>query len=154
MQRDGWTDNHNKAYVHSATSCCKRTTKKIHTAIHALFFLNLSAIYQPTNWPTPWSWDLLEKLPQLCSYSRISQHFIEHKGSLLCWQEPSTGPYTQPGQSSPYHPILSLSDKLLTFHVPNLISIFLSLGCLSKESVQVWGPLWHFITKLYFTVSC
>jgi hypothetical protein len=31
--------------------------------------------------------------------------------------------------------------RLLTFHVPNLMSIFFSLGRLSKESVQVRGPL-------------
>jgi hypothetical protein len=29
---------------------------------------------------------------QLCSYSRISQHFMEPDGSLSCSQEPSTGP--------------------------------------------------------------
>jgi hypothetical protein len=34
--------------------------------------------------------------------------------------------------------------RLLTFHIPNLISIFLSLGHLSKESVQV--------TNLFFMV--
>jgi hypothetical protein len=30
---------------------------------------------------------------------------------------------------------------LLTFHVPNLMTIFFSLGCLSKESVKVRDPL-------------
>jgi hypothetical protein len=45
---------------------------------------------------------------QLCSYSRTSQHFMEPKGSLLCSQQLSTGPYPQPDRSSPYHPILSL----------------------------------------------
>jgi hypothetical protein len=44
---------------------------------------------------------------QLCSYSRNSQHFMEPEGSLLCSQEPSTGPYPEPDQSNPYHPILS-----------------------------------------------
>jgi hypothetical protein len=44
--------------------------------------------------------------------------------------------------------------RLLTFYVPNHLSIFLSLGRLSKESVQVRGPLRHFVTSLfYFTVS-
>jgi hypothetical protein len=31
--------------------------------------------------------------------------------------------------------------RLLTYHVPKLMSIFLSLGHLSKESTQVQGPL-------------
>jgi hypothetical protein len=39
--------------------------------------------------------------------------------------------------------------RLLTFQVPNLMSIFLSLGHLSKESAQVQGPSWHFITSLF-----
>jgi hypothetical protein len=38
--------------------------------------------------------------------------------------------------------------KLLTFHNPNLISIFHSLSRLSKESVQVRG-----LCKLFITVS-
>jgi hypothetical protein len=45
---------------------------------------------------------------QLSSHSRNSQHFMETKDSLRCSQEPSTGPYPGPGQSNPYHPILSL----------------------------------------------
>jgi hypothetical protein len=45
---------------------------------------------------------------QLCSYSRISQHFMEPEGSLPCSQEPSTGSYPKPDQSNPYHPILYL----------------------------------------------
>jgi hypothetical protein len=44
---------------------------------------------------------------QLCSYSRTSQHFMEPEYSLLCSQEPSTGPYPEPDQFNPYHPILS-----------------------------------------------
>jgi hypothetical protein len=39
--------------------------------------------------------------------------------------------------------------RLLTFHVPNLTSLFLSLGRLSEESVQVRGPLWHFVKSLF-----
>jgi hypothetical protein len=30
--------------------------------------------------------------------------------------------------------------RLLTFHIPNLMSIFLSLGHLFEESIQFWGP--------------
>jgi hypothetical protein len=44
---------------------------------------------------------------QVCSYSRISQYFMEHEGLLPCSQEPSTSPYPEPDQSSPYHSILS-----------------------------------------------
>jgi hypothetical protein len=47
---------------------------------------------------------------QLCSYSRTSQHFTEPERSLLCSQETSIGPYPEPDQSSPYHPILFLQD--------------------------------------------
>jgi hypothetical protein len=32
---------------------------------------------------------------------------MEPESSLPCSQEPSTGPYSEPDQSSPYHPILS-----------------------------------------------
>jgi hypothetical protein len=45
---------------------------------------------------------------QLCSYLRTSQHFMEPEGSLQCSQEPSNGPYSEPDQSNPYHPIPSL----------------------------------------------
>jgi hypothetical protein len=33
---------------------------------------------------------------------------MEAEGSLPCSQEPSTGPYPEPDQSSPYHLILAL----------------------------------------------
>jgi hypothetical protein len=46
---------------------------------------------------------------QLCSPSRTLQHFMEPEGSIPCSQESSTGPYPEPYQSSPHHPILSLS---------------------------------------------
>jgi hypothetical protein len=43
----------------------------------------------------------------------------------------------------------SLPYTNLTFNVRNLISIFCSLGRLSKESVQVWGSVRFFVTSLF-----
>jgi hypothetical protein len=47
---------------------------------------------------------------QLYSPSRTSQHFMEPEGSTPCSQDLSTGPYPEPYQSNPLHPILSLSN--------------------------------------------
>jgi hypothetical protein len=44
---------------------------------------------------------------QLCSPSRTPQHFMEPEGSIPRSQEPSTGPYPEPYQFNPLHPILS-----------------------------------------------
>ena len=43
--------------------------------------------------------------------------------------------------------------RLLTFHVPNLMSLFHCLGC-TKASVQARGKCLCFITKPVFTVRC
>jgi hypothetical protein len=36
---------------------------------------------------------------------------MESKGSLSCSQEPATGPYSEPDQSSPYQPVLFLKHQ-------------------------------------------
>jgi hypothetical protein len=36
---------------------------------------------------------------------------MEPKGSLPCSQESSIGPYPEPDQSSPYHPILFIHSN-------------------------------------------
>jgi hypothetical protein len=38
---------------------------------------------------------------------------MKHEGSLLCSQEPSTGPYPEPDQSSLYHSSLCLRSILV-----------------------------------------
>jgi hypothetical protein len=60
---------------------------------------------------------------------------------------------------SKIHFNITLSEPALyalrKFHVPNLISIFFSLGRLSKKFVQVRGFLRIFVRNLFFTVrSC
>jgi hypothetical protein len=42
------------------------------------------------------------------------------EGSLLCSQEPSTDPYPQPDQYSPYHPILILNHVFLSNYIDTL----------------------------------
>jgi hypothetical protein len=58
---------------------------------------------------------------QMCSFSRISQRFMEPEGSLSCSQELSTGPYPEPDHSNPYHPTLSILilSTHLCLHLPS-----------------------------------
>jgi hypothetical protein len=65
-----------------------------------------------THWADPFL-----RRSHICSYSRISQHYIEPEGSLLCSQEPSTGPYPEPDQLNPYHPIPLRSILILPSHL-------------------------------------
>jgi hypothetical protein len=53
----------------------------------------------------------------LLSHGRFSQNFMEPEGSLPCSQEPSTGPYPEPDQFSPYGSILLLQDPF-QYHCP------------------------------------
>jgi hypothetical protein len=48
---------------------------------------------------------------------------MEHEGSLPCSQNHSAGPYPEPDQSSPYHPILSLRSILILS--PTYVWVFL-----------------------------
>jgi hypothetical protein len=49
---------------------------------------------------------------QSLSYSTVSQHITEPEDSLPRSHEPSTGPYPEPDESIPYHPILFLENPL------------------------------------------
>jgi hypothetical protein len=60
----------------------------------------------PSPSPPP-SRALLERPPVL-QLLKTSQHFKESQGSLPRSKQPSTGPYPEVDQSSPYQPILSL----------------------------------------------
>jgi hypothetical protein len=74
------------------------TSVKIHGVTIQKFVLN----YSLTHGVQPFS-----RSRQLCSHSRISEHFMEPEGSIPRPQKPSTGPYPEPYQSNPLHPILS-----------------------------------------------
>jgi hypothetical protein len=46
---------------------------------------------------------------------------MKAEGSLLCSQEPSTGPYPEPDQSNSYQPILSLNIHFNIVHPLRLV---------------------------------
>jgi hypothetical protein len=48
----------------------------------------------------------LSRSLKLCSQSISSRHFMKPECSSPCSQEPSIGPYPEPDQTNPYHPIL------------------------------------------------
>jgi hypothetical protein len=58
------------------------------------------------------SWALPEKLLIVQPFRNFPASFKEPEGSSPCSQEPSTGPYPEPVQSSPYHPIPSYLSKI------------------------------------------
>jgi hypothetical protein len=57
-----------------------------------------------------------------CSYSRIFQNCLEPEDSLPCSQEPFTGPYPEPDQSSPLY---------------IMCNVFLNIGLLL--GAMLWG---------------
>jgi hypothetical protein len=84
---------------------------------------------------------------QFCSHSRTSQDFMEPEVSISCSQEPSAGPYPEPYQSNPLHPILFLLRKFTntghsSFWYRNIF-----------ERVQRWETKNMKDFKIYFVVS-
>jgi hypothetical protein len=79
---------------------------------------------------------------------------MEPEGSLPHPQVPATRLYSEPAQSSPYPHAAAVSEpalyRLLTFQVPNLMSLF-SLLSRTKVSVRVRGFVCgYFVTKIRF----
>jgi hypothetical protein len=73
---------------------------------------------------------------QLCSHSRISQHFVEPEDSLPSSQELSTGPYPEPDQSSPYH-YVKLSLCLTKYNIVDVcIHVFLTSAPAGRGMVR------------------
>jgi hypothetical protein len=68
---------------------------------------------------------------QLYNYLRAYQHFKKCEGLLPYSQEPSTSPYPEPDQSSPYRPILLPHDTtayVLVFFVAPFLLAFLPIS--------------------------
>jgi hypothetical protein len=86
---------------------------------------------------------------QFCSYSRISQHFMEPEGSLSCSQEPSTSIYPEPYQSNPYNPIhFILSTHLRLWSSYWSLSFWLSHQyheCIPLLSIRAILPAHHIL---------
>jgi hypothetical protein len=77
----------------------------------------------------------------LCYQTRTSQHFIESESSIPCSQEPSTGPYTEPYQFNPHHPILSPKIHFNTVHPPTSCSPKWSLSFWLSHQYAIFIPL-------------
>jgi hypothetical protein len=71
------------------------------------------------------SWEATSTL----AIQEVPQNFKEPEGALLHSQELSTGPYPEPDESGPYHPILFLQDPFLCYS-PTYIYAFLVVSFL------------------------
>ena len=80
---------------------------------------------------TPWSTVLLEKLTRF-QLAKKSMHLMEQEGSLPSLQEPTSCPYSEPDQSSPFPTLPSHFLKiLLTIILPSMPGF--SKWCLSPQ---------------------
>jgi hypothetical protein len=79
--------------------------------------------------PTPWSRDLLEKLPVTQLVKKFPP-FMESECSSLCSQVTATGHSSEPHESNPNPPTL-----LPSIHFNSIVSPW------AKESVRVLGPV-------------
>jgi hypothetical protein len=103
---------------------CMRNSVAILKGSWNRFTKMLLHIHLLTHWSEPFF-----RRSQFCSYSRISQHFMEPEGSLPCSQEPSTVPFLS--QINPIHTIPSYLRSLLIFFT------HLRLG-LPQRSLSFW----------------
>jgi hypothetical protein len=69
---------------------------------------------------------------QLCSHSKISQHFMEPEGSIPCSQEPELY------QSNPHYPILSLKIHFNIVHPSTSWSSQWSLSFWRSHQYSIW----------------
>jgi hypothetical protein len=68
---------------------------------------------------------------------------MEFEGSLPSSQEPVTGPYSEPHESSPYHHIISLLDPhLLTSHLR--LGAFIMNGACTDQILLVVFNFTHY----------
>jgi hypothetical protein len=93
-----------------------------------------------------WSWALLEKLTTVQLLKNFPK-FKEPEGSSPCSREPSTGPYVEPDQSNPYHPILSLIHFNIV-HPPTSWSSQWSLSFGLSHQYPICIPLTAFLKWL------
>jgi len=66
---------------------------------------------------------------------------VEHEGSLLCSQKPTTGPYIEPGESSQYvHTLFLTYVLLILLCISRFLQVFIYF--LWAHSIA-WGCVWN-----------